>query len=225
MNVQSCLVGAAAESDAVAAPVQQAFGLDGSPGISIEPLRREELNTELMKEIGSLYHDGFGGKRCCLCFHDSESSTQENSKNAYTKFPTSKLEACAVARDADGHAIGLAQLGFKDTPGDWEMPSFLVSKPKQGTGHLERIVVGAKARGKGVGTQLLDWVDNKCRDRGCERVKLEVVSGNPAKKLYERHGYVTVTGTCARCAMCPLIYCLMGHLYADTMVKPLRGSQ
>jgi len=208
------------DSAILEAPTQQVFDLNGSAtAVRIESLKRGEVNSELMREIGSLYHDGFGGKRCCLCCSDSESSLQADARAAYSKFPDSKLEACAVARDADGHALGLAQLGSHDTSGDWQLPACMHSKLQSDTSHLERIVVGANARGKGLGKKLLDWADIKSRERGCKQIKLEVVRGNPAKRLYEKHGYVTVTGNCARCTMCPLIFCLVGHIYIDTMTK------
>ncbi|CAE8593070.1 unnamed protein product, partial [Polarella glacialis] len=123
------------------------FKLNGvAAAVRIESLKREEINSELMREIGSLYHDGFGGQRCCLCCGDgSESDIQAHTSAVYSKLPDSKLEACAVARDPDGHALGLAQLGFHDAGGDWQLPACMQCCMSQSeTSHLERIVVGAR---------------------------------------------------------------------------------
>eukprot|EP00438_Fugacium_kawagutii_P022547 Skav206057 [mRNA] locus=scaffold587:359133:361250:+ [translate_table: standard] len=205
------------------APVQQVIGAaapapPGGVGIRIETLQRG--NAQRVKEVALLHYDGFGAKRCCLCFGESQSELQSTLSSAVTWVPDAKLEAYAVAL-CDEQVVGFAQLGFHDTPGDVLMPICCRSTPDVHTCHLERIVVSQTMRGKGVGTQLLKWVDDKARQRGCQRVKLEVVSNNPAKGLYEKHGYVSHTGKCFKCGICPVAFCLMGHLYFDAMYKPL----
>lgn len=207
------------------APAQQTFDIaEIGDGLRIEALSKENIDLDRLKGMAHLYLDGFGGKRCCLCCKNSESETVSGVRSSYQKFPESKLQACGVAIDSSGQAIGLIQLGFHDTPGDWEIPSFCVcmnAKVKSSECHVERIVVGAAARGKGLGTKLLNCAEDRARERGCKTMFLEVVSGNPAKKLYEKHGYVQETTACGRCMICPFTFCIMGHVYADTMRKPL----
>ncbi|CAE6915719.1 ppt1 [Symbiodinium natans] len=207
------------------APAQQTFDIaDIGEGLRIEAMSQERCETERLKEMAKLYLDGFGGKRFCLCCRNTEVETVSGVRSAYTRFPESKLKACGVAVDASGKELGLIQLGFHDTPGDWEIPSCCVcmnATVKADECHVERIVVGAAARGKGLGTKLLNWAEDRARERGCKTMFLEVVSGNPAKKLYEKHGYVTATSNFGRCMMCPLTFCVLGHVYADTMRKPL----
>ncbi|CAJ1341191.1 unnamed protein product [Effrenium voratum] len=200
----------------VGAPAQE--HMEEPPQVEIECLKRD--NPTVVQQLASLHHDGFGSKRCCLCFGDSQGEIASSLRSGVATVPDSKLSAYGVAM-LDGEAVGFAQLGFHDTPGDFLMPSIFQSTPRVGTCHLERIVVSSKMRGKGIGQKLLHWVDSKARDRGCSKVMLEVVSGNPAKGLYERHGYVSHTPVYQKVCMCPCIFCLMGYIYVDVMNKPL----
>lgn len=59
--------------------------------------------------------------------------------------------------------------------------------------HIDPIVVSSKARGMGVGTQLLNATIDYARSIKRKGVFLEVVDTNPqAQKLYERVGFVVV---------------------------------
>mmetsp|Transcript_120223 Transcript_120223/g.335419 ORF Transcript_120223/g.335419 Transcript_120223/m.335419 type:complete len:218 (+) Transcript_120223:93-746(+) len=203
-------------------PEQQTFDLGAvGSGLRITSLRREDLQTSRIQELGSIHFDGFGGKKCCLCCGESEAEMQKAVFEGFSQAPDSKFEACGVALGADGQVLGFAQLGFHDTPGDVAMPLAFRETPPLGTCHLERIVTSPKVRGKGLGSKLLDWVDSKAREKDCKFVVLEVVNGNPAKKLYEKHGYVQQNGCCSKCCMCPWVCCLMGYLYLDKMRKIL----
>jgi len=55
--------------------------------------------------------------------------------------------------------------------------------------NIHDLVVTQDRRGQGIGRQLLDAVADQARARGCCRITLEVVSANPAKRLYERAGF------------------------------------
>ena len=54
------------------------------------------------------------------------------------------------------------------------------------------IAVVPSKRGHGVGDELLQELIAKARDAGYERLSLSVEPGNPARKLYERHGFAVV---------------------------------
>ena len=203
---------------ALEAPKQETLDAP-SDGIQIESLQRD-ASPEFLKQLGELHFDGFGAKRCCLCFGHGKAEMVTDLKSALAKAPDSKLDAYGVAL-FEGNVVGFAQLGFPDTVGDIMDPSILQVKASAGYCHLERIVVSSTMRGKGLGTKLLDWVDAKARDKGSKTVNLEVVNGNPAKKLYERQGYVSNTNTCQKISMCPCIFCILGHLYVDFMYKSL----
>jgi len=56
---------------------------------------------------------------------------------------------------------------------------------------LIMIIVTETARGKGIGTQLLEYLMIKAKEEfGIEKLHLEVYEGNPAIRLYERAGFV-----------------------------------
>src|SRR5688500_19484824 len=54
------------------------------------------------------------------------------------------------------------------------------------------IAVVPSKRGHGVGDELLQALLAKARAAGYERLSLSVEPGNPARKLYERHGFEVV---------------------------------
>lgn len=55
---------------------------------------------------------------------------------------------------------------------------------------LDGICVDRAARGRGIGTSLLNAAADKARRIGARTVRLSVVDGNPrARALYERHGF------------------------------------
>ena len=53
--------------------------------------------------------------------------------------------------------------------------------PKPGECYVNSLAVLPESRGKGVGTKLLKWAEEKARERKCTRMCLGVLSGNPAK--------------------------------------------
>lgn len=54
------------------------------------------------------------------------------------------------------------------------------------------IAVVPSKRGHGIGDELLDSLLEKARAGGYKRISLSVEPGNPARKLYERHGFEVV---------------------------------
>ena len=54
------------------------------------------------------------------------------------------------------------------------------------------IAVVPSKRGHGIGDELLKALLQKARDGGYEKLSLSVEPGNPARKLYERHGFEVV---------------------------------
>jgi ribosomal protein S18 acetylase RimI-like enzyme len=81
---------------------------------------------------------------------------------------------------------------------------------------LEGLAIEPTARGMGVGTRLLEAVDERARDLGRTEIILEVIDANPrAKALYERHGYRTVT------TVTSAWYRLAGFRSFDLMMHPI----
>jgi|GEM_PF-164052 len=54
---------------------------------------------------------------------------------------------------------------------------------------IDGVAVDVDKQGKGYGKNLVSYSVNKLLDRGCEKVTLWVVEGNPAKFLYEKLGF------------------------------------
>lgn len=55
--------------------------------------------------------------------------------------------------------------------------------------NVHDLAVSPRARGQGIGRELLQAVERDARDSGCCRVTLEVRADNPARRLYERFGF------------------------------------
>lgn len=103
------------------------------------------------------------------------------------------------------------------------MPLAMMSQkaPKDAV-QLESITAAAAARGRGVGSRLMDWVKTRTqehfegvKDAESASVVLSVMYGNPAKHLYERAGFVdeSTTGWMSR----KFIKWVFGSKGADTM--------
>lgn len=59
---------------------------------------------------------------------------------------------------------------------------------------LDGIAVAPEARGMGIGTALLDAVEEEAERHGCRTIRLDVIDTNPrARALYERRGYEPVS--------------------------------
>ena len=67
---------------------------------------------------------------------------------------------------------------------------------RHGQGYLDpetpelAIAVVPEMRGQGLGSRLLDALTEKAVGSGVARISLSVSTGNPARRLYERHGYL-----------------------------------
>ena len=63
---------------------------------------------------------------------------------------------------------------------------------------LYSLAIGRRARGRGIGSALLEAAEQHARRKGCTRLRLEVRRDNKtARRLYERRGYRAI-GTLAR---------------------------
>ena len=83
-----------------------------------------------------------------------------------------------------------------------------------GETYIEQISVSAAARGKGIGKRLLQWAEAQARAANGTSMTLTVLNGNPARRLYERFGFVVVPeDPCEQCVGCCVVTCLMGRPY------------
>jgi ribosomal protein S18 acetylase RimI-like enzyme len=192
-------------------------------------VRIEILTRARVEELAPLMDEGFGAKRCCCCFGTSMEDTSEwglipQLLKGYAKYPDEKIAVCGIAVEYPGAAdpeapgtppgtiVGVCQLQMPGMPGDYELPAALSEELAPDEGHIERIAVSSQMRGRGIGTQLLDWAHATCRNWGrsaadgaagpaahtategvapllpaqarqqIRRVSLEVVHGNPAQR-------------------------------------------
>jgi [ribosomal protein S18]-alanine N-acetyltransferase len=76
-----------------------------------------------------------------------------------------------------------------------ERCGFLLLHPRgvAGSPYVASIAVDAQIRGRGIGTALMEWAEQRSRIRGARHIFLCVSSFNPrARLLYQRLGYVEV---------------------------------
>jgi ribosomal protein S18 acetylase RimI-like enzyme len=82
---------------------------------------------------------------------------------------------------------------------------------------MDGLCVDEAARGRGVGTALLDAIADEARARGYGAVRLDVIDTNPrARALYERQGFVAV-----KTAGLGVLRHVFGFDSATTMVRGL----
>lgn len=123
-----------------------------------------------------------------------------NPKNALSAVnERGQLLGVAGFKTPDGAFIGggmrdlIAVYGFLGSL--WRAPvlQILERDCEDGVLLMDGIFVGADARGKGVGSALLDAIAGEARKRGLSSVRLDVIDSNPrARALYERHGFRAV---------------------------------
>jgi ribosomal protein S18 acetylase RimI-like enzyme len=66
----------------------------------------------------------------------------------------------------------------------------MLQKPRRDQLYLGHLAVAPGHRGRGIGRQLLDFAQAQARTRGLARILLDVAEDNPARRLYDRAGYV-----------------------------------
>jgi GNAT superfamily N-acetyltransferase len=96
--------------------------------------------------------------------------------------------SAAYVAEADGRLLGLVAVHicpFFERPGSW--------------GRIVALVVSERARGQGVGGQLVTAAESFAAGRGC--VRMEVTSADRranAHEFYRRRGYIVQTGRSSR---------------------------
>src|SRR5207244_914190 len=56
--------------------------------------------------------------------------------------------------------------------------------------YIDELDVDPLRRGQGIGGQLLSWAVDEARRCGIVNMSLHTTTANPARRLYERHGFV-----------------------------------
>ncbi len=121
-----------------------------------------------------------------------------------------------VLAELDGESVGVMQAGvdlpeFRLTPavvllvlriaGPWRvfrlLPRFLargrvMTRLPQDAYCITELDVDPRFRNRGIGGSLLRHADEEARRLSATRMALSTTTANPARRLYERHGYRTV---------------------------------
>ena len=170
--------------------------------------------------------DFLNTKRFCCCVPVGNQTVSDSIiKKHWTKHPNVQKFA-ALALGESGEPLGFMQLIFAGMPCD-------LHTSKKGECYIETLAVLPEARGKGVGTMMLEYAESVAVKEGCEVLSLEVLNGNPAARLYSRFGFVEKTqSACEDCLGMLIVSCLLGRVYgcfgpcgAKTMEKPLAGGE
>ncbi|MDX6569607.1 MAG: hypothetical protein QOH15_2185 [Gaiellales bacterium] len=91
--------------------------------------------------------------------------------------------AFGVLAERSGEAVGYAICCLYDGPDD----TFPLGERY---GDLYSLCVAEQERGRGIGTRLLDAVDDELAARGVHDLRISVLAGNErAQRLYERRGF------------------------------------
>lgn len=179
-------------------------------------------------QAAALYWEAFGGKL----------GTVLGPENRALDFIAATLrpDHCFTATDPEGRLLGIA--GFKSPEGAFVGGSSVEMRAVYGRigaawrgaalwmlshevdNHrflVDGIAVTRAARGRGIGTALLQALCDEGRARGYGSIRLEVIDGNwRARALYERQGFMPV-----QTEKLGLLRHVFGFSAATTMVRPL----
>jgi len=156
-------------------------------------------------------------KKCCCCIPASAGETEAGwVKKRYEKWPADKLSLCAVAVDeSTDQVVGFVHCSGHGHPCD-------MHTPKEGEIYVDEICVDKAFRRRGIGTQLMNWVEGVARERGATTLSLLVLRGNPSFGLYERLGFVAKKQSwCKECLDCCCFSLFFGSKGYDMMYKQL----
>lgn len=81
--------------------------------------------------------------------------------------------------EIEDRPVGCMQIAYRLST--WEAAPFA---------YLEDFYLAPEARGKGIGTKLLDYALQRANAQGCDSIQLDVRTANtPARRLYERFAF------------------------------------
>ena len=186
------------------------------PGPLRVNIRIEALTPERYGEDFKLLHEFLGTMRCCGCIPNSCGESEAGWTKKREKWPADKLSLSAVAIDeATNKVVGFVHCSGYGHPCD-------MHKPKEGEIYVDEICVEKAFRSRGIGTQLMNWVEGVARERGATTLSLLVLRGNPSFGLYERLGYVAKKQSSLKeCLDCCCFSLFFGSKGYDMMYKQL----
>ena len=190
------------------------------PGLLTVNVRIVPLTPERYGEDFKLLHEFLGTMRCCCCIPNSCGESEAGWTKKREKWPADKLSLSAVAIDeATNKVVGFVHCSGHGHPCD-------MHRPKEHEIYVDEICVDKAFRRRGIGTQLMNWVEGVARERGATTLSLLVLRGNPSFGLYERLDYVAKKqGWCKECLDCCCFSLFFGSKGYDMMYKQLAPAE
>lgn len=172
-------------------------------------IRVVPLTLDLVPEVHHIHTEFVSSKKLCFCLpiNDTESELFE----LYSKDPD-RLQLAAVAVNADGAAVGFVHMTTRGVSrGCFEE---CLHPNQAGEYYIETMAVSAGQRGRGTGQKMLEWCEATARERGGTKLTLGVINGNPARRLYERFGFIPQpTTSCNTCCTTVILLFVFGQPY------------
>ncbi|MFI2632971.1 GNAT family N-acetyltransferase [Streptomyces collinus] len=207
------------------------MGLEGTdPGTGPVTVRRG-VPVGAERRAAELYWDAFGRKL----------GPALNPPGKAVPFIAAHLNADrAVCAISGGRLVGLAgyQLGGRALTGGsasavlrtygylgglYRLPllSLFERRPAPGQLVMDGIAVDPDARGRGIGSLLIEEVAAVAAEQHCREIRLDVIDTNPrARALYERRGFTAV-----RTEHTPCLRGLLGFGAVTTMHRPVEAGE
>jgi len=168
-----------------------------------------QLEEKYFAEAVEVLNQGFGTKRCCICVSGVKGVRQF--RQSHTAKPL-KREIAFLAIDKRTNTIlGVVQLSKPGVPAFFGMHTCAPNEV-----YIDQLGVAEDARGRGVGTKLLEFCENFARNEpGIEILTLDVLKGNKALSLYERFGFeiVPFSNACERGMWTFMVTLFVGRPY------------
>lgn len=178
----------------------------------------ETLTSKHFDAARKVENEFYGaGKGICFgCCPLAWCPTEKGEFEAVYRSDPDRLSTYALAiRQSDQLLVGICKTRAGGQKNTWD--ESMMHVPEGDELYIDVIAVTAEARGKGVGSRLMQWAEEKAKERNAKKITLGVVNGNPAKRLYDRSGFVETGSSC--CAVGCLVGRPNGHFGGVTMEK------
>ena len=182
--------------------------MDAQPGrqVRVEPLTEPQFGGAVAVQNSFL---GARKRACCICPYSCCPASEAEFAAPYRAHPDQLATTGVAIRETDGAVVGFVQMSAPGHTRDCISRALHTLGPTEV--YIEMLAVSPEARGQGVGTKMLQWAEATAVARGASSLGLGVVNGNPARRLYNRFGFVPVRqkGACSRASSAAVLFCLL----------------